>query len=107
MRHSNARPQAEVFADTADILPLKGRSTTLERRSGPTAIRTKRLNINLPLAVFNELAELARDSNRSITEVVRISLGLLAAAFDAEGQGHKLAIVQSDGRPIKEIVLPK
>ena len=65
----------------------------------------KRLNINLPGPVFKQLESLARESRRSMTDVVRLSLGLVKVAIDEENRGNKLAIVTPDGTLLKEIVL--
>jgi hypothetical protein len=65
----------------------------------------KRLNINLPLAVYDELENLARVSSRTMTEIVRTALGLAKVAINEEVNGNKLAIVNSEGKLLKEIVL--
>ncbi|MDX6484705.1 MAG: hypothetical protein QOE95_2478, partial [Gaiellaceae bacterium] len=67
----------------------------------------KRLNINLPLSVYSELEELARTSSRNMTDIVRTALGLVKIAVEAEQSGNKLAIVKSDGKLLKEILLVK
>jgi hypothetical protein len=73
----------------------------------PPAVKTKRLNVNLPGPVFGELEEIADQSGRSLTEVVRLALGLLAHATDAQRAGHRLAVVDSRGKLLKELVLSK
>lgn len=69
--------------------------------------KTKRLNVNLPVSLFDELTEVASESGRTLTEVVRLALGLVAKATEVEKAGYKLGVVDSDGRLIKELVLPK
>jgi hypothetical protein len=69
------------------------------------APNTRRLNINLPEAKFSELEQLARDSHRTMTDVVRIALELVKIAVNLEEHSHKLAVVNSEGELIKEIVL--
>src|SRR5262245_15706751 len=68
--------------------------------------RTKRLNINLPAQVFSDLVTLSRKSGRSMTEIVRVALGLAKIAFDEAEKGNKLIVVNPKGRPIKELVIP-
>jgi len=41
-----------------------------------------------------------------MTELVRVGLGLVKLALEAERKGHRLVVTTSDGQPIKEIVLP-
>ena len=65
----------------------------------------KRLNINLPLPVFGELDTLARNSGRTMTEIVRTALGLVKVAIEAEQNNNKLAVVTPEGKLLKEIVL--
>ena len=67
--------------------------------------RVKRLNINLPEKTFNSLEELARESGRSMTEIVRLALGLVQLALNEEGEGRKLAVIEPNGKVIKEVVL--
>lgn len=70
-----------------------------------TAPTYKRLNINLPLAVFGELERLASNSGRTMTEIVRTALGLVKVAIEAEQSNNKLAVVSPEGKLLKEIVL--
>ena len=65
----------------------------------------KRLNINLPLSVYGELEELAKTSSRTMTEIVRTALGLVKVAIEAEKGKNRLAVVNSEGKLLKEIVL--
>lgn len=73
----------------------------------PLTPKTKRLNVNLPESIFGELDQIARESGRTMTDVVRIALGLVAVALTEEKVGHKLAIVEPSGKVLKELVLPK
>jgi hypothetical protein len=66
---------------------------------------TRRLNVNLPEAKFLELEALAKDSNRTMTDVVRIALELVKIAVNLEAQGHRLAVVDNDGKLVKEVIL--
>ena len=71
----------------------------------PPQVGVKRLNINLPFAVYEQLEGLAKTSSRTMTDIVRTALGLVKIAIDAENAGNKLAVVTPDGKPLKEIVL--
>ena len=71
------------------------------------AVPVKRLNINLPTKAFDELQELARSSGRTMTDIVRLALGLVVVAVEETEQGNRLAITSSDGRLLREIVLPR
>lgn len=83
-----------------------GTATALERaRPLKDLPKTRRLNINLPEAKFFELENLARDSDRTMTDVVRIALELVKIAVNLEAHGHRLAVVDNDGKLVKEVIL--
>jgi|SRR5215213_1114772 len=73
----------------------------------PAVKKTKRLNVNLPEPLFKELTSVSKSSGRSLTEIVRLALGLVVKATEVEQAGHKLAVLDSDGKLLKELVLPK
>ncbi len=66
---------------------------------------TKRLNINLPTEAYDDLRHLAADSGRSMTEVVRTSLGLARLAYDEGKNDRMLAVTSKDGRLVKQVVI--
>jgi Arc/MetJ-type ribon-helix-helix transcriptional regulator len=68
---------------------------------------TRRLNINLPSKVAEDLEKLATDSGRSMTDVVRTALGLVKIAQDVTDRDQKLIVADSEGKPLREIVLPR
>ena len=76
-------------------------------RGGEVHPLTKRLNMNLPKHVFDELVKLAKQSGRTMTEVVRFALGLAAIALAEEANGNRMVITNSNGQVLREIVLPK
>ena len=67
---------------------------------------TKRVNFVLSEKAYSELVNLAKTTRRSMTELVRLGLGLVKIAIEAERSGQKLIVTNSQGLPIKEIVLP-
>jgi hypothetical protein len=70
------------------------------------AIETKRINFHLSERAHAELQQMARSTRRSMTELLRLGLGLLKIAVEAERNGHKIVITTADGNAVKEIVLP-
>lgn len=66
----------------------------------------KRVNFILSERAYSDLAALAKETKRTMTELVRLGLGLVKIATEAERNGHRLVITDSSGRAIKEIVLP-
>lgn len=66
---------------------------------------TRRLNVNLSAQFASELHDLARHSNRSMTELVRIGIGLVKLALAECSNGNKLIVTTEDGKPLKEVVL--
>jgi hypothetical protein len=68
---------------------------------------SKRLSINLPADVFEELRALAESKQRSMTELVRDSFALAKIAYQESGNGNRLAITSPSGKLVKEIVLTR
>jgi hypothetical protein len=72
----------------------------------PGAVIGKRLNIVLSDRAHTDLVSVSRETRRSMTELIRLGLGLLKIAVAAERDGHRLIVTTADGQPLKEIVLP-
>jgi hypothetical protein len=66
----------------------------------------KRVNFVLSEKAHSDLVSFAKETRRSMTELVRLGLGLIKIALEAERAGNKLIVTNSTGEPIKEIVLP-
>ena len=66
---------------------------------------TRRLSINLPAETYEALQMLALDSGQSMTQVVRNGLGLARLAREELKNSRSLAIVDRDGKVLKEIVV--
>jgi hypothetical protein len=66
----------------------------------------KKINFNVSTRAYDELADLARQTKRSMTEIIRLGISLAKIAIEAERAGHKLVVTKSDGTPLKELVLP-
>jgi hypothetical protein len=66
----------------------------------------KRLNLNLSSSVYDELANLAKERRSSMTEIVRLALGLVKIILREAKSGNKFIIASSAGEPLKEVVIP-
>jgi hypothetical protein len=55
---------------------------------------------------FDQIKALATQRRSSITECLRLALGLFKIAVDAKEQNQKIIIVTPEGRSLREIVLP-
>jgi len=66
----------------------------------------RRMNFNLTQRAFDELKRLADESSLSMTEIMRLGLGLIRIAFDEDKKGNVLVVASPDGKHLKEIVLP-
>ncbi len=66
----------------------------------------KRLNLILSSTVYEELAALSRERRTTMTEIVRLALGLVKIAIHEAKQGNKLVVTTSSGEVLKELVLP-
>jgi hypothetical protein len=72
----------------------------------PPTIERKRVNFILSEKAYSELAAMSKRTGRSMTELVRLGLGLVKVALEAELEGRKLIVTTTEGNPLKEIVLP-
>lgn len=72
----------------------------------PPTPDVKRVNFLLSERAYGELTQLSRRTRRSMTEIVRVGLGLARLALEAEEKGNRLVVVDTEGQPLKEIVLP-
>jgi len=69
--------------------------------------KSKRINFNLTGRAFNELKKRSDESGASMTEILRWALGLVSVVMDETKMNHKIVVTTADGRPIKELVLPR
>jgi hypothetical protein len=65
-----------------------------------------RLHIILPARTFAEASALARKRHCSMTELVRLGLGLARIAADVQARHQKLVITDKDGKQLKELIFP-
>jgi len=66
----------------------------------------RRLNLNLSPQAYADAVDLSEQTSRSLTELVRLGLGLVKIAVEESRKKNKLIVTTEDGRPIKELVLP-
>jgi hypothetical protein len=66
----------------------------------------KRLNLVLSASVYDDLTGLAKERRTTMTEIVRLGLGLVKVAINEMNRGHKLVVTTANGQVIKELVLP-
>jgi hypothetical protein len=66
----------------------------------------KRLNLNLAPQAYDDLSSLSRTTNRSMTEIVRLGLGLMKLAFEEQARHNRLVVTDATLKPLREIVLP-
>jgi hypothetical protein len=66
---------------------------------------TRRLNANLPAAMLDEMVEEKRRSGRDITDLVKLGWQLTKIALRERRQGNALAVVDPEGRVLKELVI--
>jgi len=63
----------------------------------------KRINLNLPEPLYCDLEELAAETGKTMTEIVKAGLGLANLIYRDIGAHERLAIADSTGRVVKEI----
>jgi hypothetical protein len=67
----------------------------------------RRLSLNLAGPVYDELALLADERGTTMTEIIRLALGVIRVVIRETKQKHKLIIADQDGKALKELVLPE
>jgi hypothetical protein len=68
---------------------------------------SRRLNIVLSETAQSDLSELALRNRKSMPELVRTALGLLRIVLAENEKGNRLVIVDAEGNPKREIILPE
>lgn len=76
------------------------------RVEGTASVPIKRLNIALTEQAYTDLDSLSNETRHSMTEILRLGLGLVTLAWAEKGRHNKLVIADSNLRPLREIVLP-
>jgi hypothetical protein len=76
---------------------------TGEVEKGP---KEKRLSLILSDSVFDDLVALSKERRTSMTEIVRLALGLVKVAIREAKAGNKLVVARPNGEVIKELILP-
>jgi hypothetical protein len=66
-----------------------------------------RLNLNLSASVYQDLLTMAKERQSSMTEIVRLALGLVKIILREAKSGNKFIIASSAGEPLKEVVIPQ
>lgn len=67
----------------------------------------KRINLNLPEKTYDRIVLVGKQLKLNMTYTIRFALGLLLLlAEETTKNGNKLAVVDKDGKMIKEIVIP-
>jgi hypothetical protein len=67
----------------------------------------KRLNLSLSREAYSDIEKLANENNSSLTEVVRLALGLIKVVLEAQRSGGRVLITDETGSATREIILPK
>jgi hypothetical protein len=89
--------------DSSRVKPGEGVSPMASVAFIPSPSR--QLDITLPENVMQELEEIATRNNRSVDELVMDALGLLKIASDAALNRQRLAVLDDNGKVLKQIVV--
>jgi len=83
-------------------------ASNLKATGAVPTLAVRRLNVNLPESVYDELRQLAQQSGRNITDLIRVALGLVKVAIEETVfRKHRIYIGTEDGTILKELVLPR
>jgi hypothetical protein len=79
----------------------------MSTHAGTAAVaETQRVNLNLATKAYEDLQQLCKQTQRTMTEIIRFGLALAKLYFDERRKGNSLMITTSDGTAIREIVFP-
>lgn len=67
----------------------------------------RKLGLSLGVPVFEEFSQLAQERKSTLSQVVRLALGLGRVALTELKKGNRLLIVSAEGAALKELVLPR
>jgi hypothetical protein len=67
----------------------------------------RKLGLSLGAPVFEEFSQIARERKSTLSQIVRLALGLGRVALTELKKGNRLLIVSSEGTALKELVLPR
>jgi hypothetical protein len=68
--------------------------------------KTKKLTVGLPEQLVRDVLELAKNSNRTATDLIRFGLTLAKLYFQEKKKGNDLFIGDSNGKVLMKIVFP-
>ncbi len=68
-------------------------------------LRLRRLVVNLPMRVYRDLAGIAADGEWTLTAVVKQALRLRGIVEDEGRKGNRLAVVDREGKVVRELEL--
>lgn len=94
----------ELFMITKEVKQEKDMASTGLVPSPAPGVR--RIAINISEQAYNDLRNSAESTARSMTDVIRIGIGLFKVAAEVMREGNKLVVVSRTGTPLREIVLP-
>ena len=77
-----------------------------EIAASPEEKGEKRLNLVLSAGVYGDLSRMAKQRHTTMTEIVRLALGLIKVVIHETDQGNKLVVAKADGQALKELILP-
>ena len=65
----------------------------------------KELTVKMPDITYEQLQDLSERTGKSITELTRTALGLVAILYEADEKGKELAVIDGD-EPEKIVAVP-
>lgn len=65
-----------------------------------------RLHVILSEDRFARVTALSQKTDRSITELVKLGLGLIEILLNHYADGHRFVITDSEGQHISEVIIP-
>lgn len=85
---------------------LMKKETNMATPDMAPATATRRIAINLSELAYQDLKRSAESTSRSMTDVIRIGIGLYKAAAEVIRENNRLVVVSPSGKALKEIILP-
>jgi hypothetical protein len=93
--------------NAAEPLVFAAAKTTEEEHANVPVRARKRLNVEFPQRVADQLDSYAEATGRSKTEFLRLAIGTYAVLCDEMLNGNRIFVASQDGRKLlRELVLP-
>ncbi len=85
---------------------MEAGSETVEQGQPVMSPERQRFNVNLSQRAYADLKSVAEETGRSMTEIIRMGIGLVRIIDGELRDGHKIVVKSKSGETLKELIIP-